>query len=215
MTNRICVLFALFLSCTVYAADNPAHQTNGCGTDAWGLLVPDKTLISSCAFVEACNNHDICYGRCLAGGDLPEDTCTDESQKSARKQICDTQLQSDINTNNKNRPICGVYASIYRWAVSSFGKDAFHGIIAANGPEDELVKYVKFIAENPDSFDLSEIEKAFVAINNTDFKKKAYIVKFEPEIPRLIIFSFDENDKMIIEIKIKGTLPSSDAKSAE
>jgi hypothetical protein len=210
MKNNAVALFSLFFACTVYAAnDQPvidiAHKTNGCGTEEWKLLVPDKTFISGCNFLDACNKHDLCYARCLPGGDLKGPTCADESDKSIRRKQCDAQLQKNIINNNPNKPLCGMYASIYRWAVSTFGKSSFAGIISASGSQDALLRFLKFVEENPKSFNYSEVEKSFELMNNAAIDERAYIVIFVSDIPRLEVFSFNKDGKeMIHHIKMKG-----------
>jgi hypothetical protein len=124
------MLFTLMFSMHSFAEDVlPGQDKNGCGTKGiQGILVPDSTLFSKCQFHEACDTHDICYGRCLEGGDLfGKELCNDPIAKESRRNTCDTNFFNDIVENNNDRSICKFYGKIYRLAVVKFGKGNFNG----------------------------------------------------------------------------------------
>jgi hypothetical protein len=122
---------------------------NGCGTGWNKYLVPNSVPILQCQFLDACNSHDVCYGRCTTsstgecaylrcqkGGDLfnsPQCLSSAElvySIASARKrrQQCDNALYGDIVKLNNGKTVCTLFATVYRDAVKNFGANAFAGI---------------------------------------------------------------------------------------
>lgn len=145
------VLFLLSFSAGSYAEGNlPGQAKNGCGTEGiQGVLVPDSTLFTKCQFHEACDTHDLCYGRCLKGGDLfGKELCNDPIAKESRRSTCDTNFFNDIVEDNNERSICKFYGKIYRLAVVKFGKGNFNGKeleeLAASAFEKGEVEAEKF-----------------------------------------------------------------------
>jgi hypothetical protein len=129
--KRVLVFTALYIVLnSVYAVDVlPGQEQNGCGTEGiQGILVPDSTIFSNCKFNNACNIHDLCYGRCLKGGDLHgQDICNDPIAKESRRKSCDTTFFNNIVHDNDERGICEFYGKIYRFAVVNLGKGNFNG----------------------------------------------------------------------------------------
>lgn len=126
----ILTLFYFIFSLSSLAEEaRSGKERNGCGTKGiQGILVPDSTLFSKCYFHEACDTHDLCYGRCLKGGDLfGKELCNDPIAKESRRNTCDTNFFNDIVEDNNGRSICKFYGKIYRFAVVRFGKGNFNG----------------------------------------------------------------------------------------
>lgn len=124
------IMLVVFFMNSSFADDtNNAQQPNGCGAKGiQGYLVPDSTLFTKCQFQNACNHHDVCYSRCLPGGDLEgQPTCDDEFAKLARKTSCDIVFYNTITEDNDDRFVCKVYAGIYKFAVVNFGTGNFFG----------------------------------------------------------------------------------------
>jgi hypothetical protein len=198
------ILIILLTNLFLYSANSMAAQnTNGCGTDRFGWLVPDGTLLSGCTFKNACNKHDICYGRCLAEGDLVgQETCNNKAERDTRRSNCDVSLKKNIIADNNNY-ICSLYASIYSWAVITYGEPNFFGL-DGNQPSHikQLNRFFKFVEENPNSFNLIEIEKLFKKISGTTNKTDIVLVEFEKNIPRISIISIDDNgSKVLLEVE--------------
>lgn len=124
---------------------------NGCGSGWNAYLVPDEIKILGCTFKSSCDSHDICYSkciepvpvtsknlceykRCLPKGDL-SGTATCETfafstlkiESLTRKGICDQKFGIDLAFNNKNKPACNLFLSLYPYAVSILGKSSFLG----------------------------------------------------------------------------------------
>ena len=87
---RVYWIVILFIVCTGFShADDilPSLNVNGCGTEGiQGVLIPDSTLFTRCQFMSSCNKHDLCYGKCLKGGELfGKELCHDPIAKEARR----------------------------------------------------------------------------------------------------------------------------------
>ena len=89
------------------AAKADAPEVNGCGA-ASGIskyIVPNAPL--GFDFTNACNGHDYCYG---AGLD---------------KGYCDQQFLEAMDSVCDDNVICDALASLYHWAVTTFGQGAY------------------------------------------------------------------------------------------
>lgn len=97
---------ALF-TCTAFQiyASFASAQSNGCGPEGYGLLIPDGP------FTSACNNHDNCYGQ----GNVSQASC-DQSFKKEMYRICDSKYF------NESLKKCKVSADYYFQIVSNFGE---------------------------------------------------------------------------------------------
>ncbi len=193
--------FLCFSSCICIAS----QDANGCGTERFGWLVPDSTLLSKCVFKNACNNHDICYGKCLEGGDLfGKQTCNNNSERKQRRHSCDVMLKTDIIADNTNY-ICHFYASIYSWAVKTFGEENFFGIEGQQQAYvQEFNKFLEYLERNPTSFDLPAIERDLKRINISAIKNNTtVIVKFISYIPELSVVSINDSGLSVL-LKTKG-----------
>ncbi len=106
----------------------PALQTNGCGSDISAVFVPDA--IGECTFKEACEQHDLCYGKCLEGGSIfGTPACNDSREaKEARRLQCDDDFAKHITTINEGK--CDRWAGVYRKAVRLAGAGSFNGMEA-------------------------------------------------------------------------------------
>lgn len=143
---KICTFLLIIMSNAYSKEKLPGLESNGCGTEGiQGILVPNSTLFTNCSFLEACNKHDTCYGKCLEGGALfGKETCNDSIAKEAGRNSCDTNFFNNIIEDNDERAVCKFYAKIYRFAVVKFGKGNFNG--------REIEKIAKL------SFDKGELE---------------------------------------------------------
>jgi hypothetical protein len=185
----------------------PALVVNGCGSGAIGFLVPDTALFNHCQFKESCNTHDRCYARCLSGGDLFKNPiCTDSDGRKYRRQICDTALQTNIVASNSNKAACGLWASVYRVAVQLIGENFFDG---AGGPPppgaEQLNGLLAYLDQNPESFDLAELEREFVkaadlGLTGTDYS----FWLFDGEKPLLVAL---HGNKEIFKIEGRRKTP--------
>ena len=116
---RLAVSILLVFIHSLSFGDELAQHTspNGCGA-GWSLLfVPNSIPLAKCQFKEACDNHDLCYGkcensfaeeceyrRCRKGGDLYGDIqcLTDErlvnliGKAEERRRKCDDELCDEI-----------------------------------------------------------------------------------------------------------------------
>lgn len=150
----VCAVFAIGSALTF------AQPTNGCGSGWNAYLVPDSLPLGVCDFKQACDNHDICYGKCLP--DTPEQTTTASPRCAyldckaggklnankevcgqplyvnslrdaiSRKQTCDERFYTELAVFNRDRLVCRAFGLLYREAVKRFGEGAFAG--AAPGP---------------------------------------------------------------------------------
>lgn len=127
--TSVLLFFLFFAGYSQAEGTLPGLNTNGCGTEGiQGILVPDSTLFTKCQFHNACNKHDLCYGKCLEGGSLfGKESCNDPIAKESRRKACDTNFFNDIIEDNDDRSICKFYGKIYRLAVVKFGKGNFNG----------------------------------------------------------------------------------------
>lgn len=159
--------FAFLLAVPALAQTPPALVTNGCGAGRFAFLVPNGTLLSSCQFKSACDSHDRCYSRCLAGGELAgNSSCGVAQAKALRRQVCDVALQDDIIADNASKPVCSMYAAIYRFAVQLMGERFFNGIGGSPAALGQLNEFLTYLAANPDAFDLAEVERAFREVDD-------------------------------------------------
>lgn len=190
---RSLLLFGLILAGSAWAQESspaavpPAQVTNGCGSGAFGFLVPNKTWLSQCKFEESCNRHDICYGKCLEGGALegrPE--CNVQADRRRRREVCDASLQADIITANPGKAACSMYAALYRFAVQAIGESFFHGASAGSATEQSLVQFMAYVNRHPDAFDASEVERLFDSLQRPGGAEKVTVM-FLASRPALIV----------------------------
>jgi hypothetical protein len=204
---KLMVSIGACLAATVCAQPLPGLATNGCGSGRIAFLVPNSTYFSACSFLQACNKHDVCYDRCLEGGDLfGNSMCPVVLERTRRREVCDTSLMTDIKVQNPNKPICSMYASLYRWAVVTFGESAFHGASeATNNAAAKLNDFLTYVEEHPAAFDPGVVEGAVEVLNAQGAAAETvYLVEFLPQIPRLSITSFDKKDQFKTLLDIKG-----------
>lgn len=170
---------------------------NGCGS-GWSLyFVPDSIKLAECSFKAACDQHDICYGkceksfvgeceyrRCQAGGDLYKNNECKINENllilmvkaNQRKRVCDADLCDKIRKINKGKPICEAFAIVYRDAVRYFGKDKFLGIDGAdfnlNQSEKEHLKAIHDFFKNGNEEQFKKLYEFFDSgMPIIDFKK--------------------------------------------
>lgn len=175
----------------------PGLVTNGCGSGRFSFLVPDHTIISKCDFLEACNHHDLCYGKCLEGGRMAgNSSCDVSNEKTRRRAVCDISLQQDIIKANPNKPLCSMYASLYRFAVQKMGEEYFHGV-QGQGAAVELNEFLEFVDNNPKVFDPADVERAFESIIQPGLDGPEYPVTFQPGVPRLFVL---HDGKLVVDI---------------
>ena len=164
-----CFLLSLSLpGCALSQATTPATVQNGCGTGWNQYLVPDSIPILRCTFRNACDEHDICYGkcegkmlgeceyqRCRTGGDLfGQDICVTEprflaltARANKRKSQCDASFYERMVSLNHGKAVCKAFAVVYRDAVKNFGGGAFRGIDQFEGPIQDKEAYEAAIRE--------------------------------------------------------------------
>lgn len=204
MIRRFLTVLVIVIATPSLADDLPNNLPNGCGTSGWGSVVPDQSLITGCRFKEACDQHDICYGRCLPGGTLfGQNTCSDQKAKIERRTGCDSALYVDIASLNDDRAMCRAYGALYRWAVIRFGKDAFHGASSAIQQIDKLNDFQAYVDSNPNAFNAEELKAAFDLLS-TEPEQASYIVEFDRVEPRLRILAFKPDGGVVTELDMKG-----------
>lgn len=206
---KIFVALAVFLiSILVEAQTLPALSTNGCGAAGWSsMLVPNSTVISACVFKTACDKHDLCYGKCLLGGELyGQATCSSTEDRAERRKACDVSLRSNIVADNGTKKICGTYASLYKWAVVKFAEKAFNGAVGNNLNRKEIARFLEYLQANPDAFDQLMLEQAFNTMaENATTAEDNTMVKFSVAIPRLEIIAYDPvADKFVAVLDVRG-----------
>jgi hypothetical protein len=170
-------VFAITAGAQVLApADDlqPGLQVNGCGAKD-GIKVPDKLV--GCELKAACNNHDLCYAKCLPGGqyftaphcqymrcqkggDLARTPlCQGDSFKAlavearARRAKCDQGLLTEIKHTNKTNPMCGAVAGAYYTAVVRAGGGHFNGYEV-----QEVMKAVDKLTTDKSKGELAQLE---------------------------------------------------------
>lgn len=139
-----------YLICTSVVAQG---TVNGCGAGITAWLTPDSIPVIQCKFVEACNVHDVCYGRCEGlkpehsaqdcaylkckkGGKLygtapcETDVSIVKSLVAAadRRTICDCKFKDDLLKRNLERPACKAFAEVYYRAAQFAGDKHFAGV---------------------------------------------------------------------------------------
>ncbi len=209
MKGLFCFLMSLLIGFDAFGQQPPALETNGCGAKGgWSsLLVPNSAAIPKCDFLTACNKHDICYGRCLAGGDLfGQATCNVETDRQKRRAVCDAALQSNIKFDNKSTPLCSLYAAVYKWAVVNFAADAFRGVGGQATQLTGISDFLAYVEKRPDSFEQEDVELAFERLNAVDSPNlDGFMVNFIPGIPSLSVAARNIGDgKYVNLIDIKG-----------
>ena len=177
----------------------PALVTNGCGSGRLIYLVPNKTWISQCNFESACNKHDNCYSRCLGGGQMEGlATCDVKADKQRRRAVCDVALQQNIIDDHPGKPLCGMYASMYRFVVQVLGESFFNGVGGAGSVESSLSKFLQYVEKNPGEFDLAEVQSGFEALLSDGLDDANFVVVFEPGDLRLTV---EHKGRAVLEIQ--------------
>jgi hypothetical protein len=203
MSFRRCFLAALIAASPfqLHAQTPPGLATNGCGAKGWSnFVVPDAVLGRYCQFKSSCNKHDLCYSRCLEGGDLHgSPACADEAQRSQRRAVCDARLHDDILQDNAGRASCASFAKIYRWAVERFGAGAFKGYSSETAKLDAIEKFVDYMVLNPQAFDVQAVDRVFADASAPGLRVTS--IEFIPGIPRLRISVVAANGPSLIELK--------------
>lgn len=194
------------------AAIAPSLETNGCGAKkGWSSkLVPNGTFLSKCQFKPSCDKHDICYSRCLKGGDLygkPE--CLDARgslAKESRRQICDVALQADILTGNTDKPACSFYAGFYSWAVQTFGEGNFSGI--GEGALSVIREFLLYGQKNPGKYTPKDMDALNAAITNrASMPNEMYSAEFDRFTGRFKLWSsLNGEKKLVVQIPSGGDM---------
>lgn len=162
-------LVAGLASCAAYA-----QETNGCGTGWNRYLVPDRIKLIGCDFKQACDSHDVCYGkcstyepgkapkqceylRCETNGDLVGRPICDsigfrENRIAAeeRRAKCDATFMIDISRTNPDNPRCDFFSGLYPFAVRVLGGKNFLGMDSLDQvsmSETDKTLYAKAINE--------------------------------------------------------------------
>jgi hypothetical protein len=180
----------------------PGLETNGCGSGRFGFLVPNQTAFTQCQFKTSCDSHDLCYGRCKAGGDLfGSSLCKDEPTRIQRRQVCDVALQANIITANGSKPMCRVYASIYRVAVQLMGSAFFDGI-SGNKPvgATQIMNLLDYLEANPDVFEPADLEKVFSTIAEQGVGASSYEFWLFKGGTKPPLFVVRQNDQELFKI---------------
>ena len=145
---------------------------NGCGPANLPKFIPNSTPISKCEFKNACDNHDVCYAKCLPGGELHGNrVCKNLALRKERRQLCEVKFFEDLVSNNNGRYICRAYANIYSAATQYLGLTFFNG---AN-PKDNKISRTQFEAE---------LQSIYSSIPNSDIERDVNI-DFKLEAGRL------------------------------
>lgn len=164
----------------------PGLRTNGCGAaNGWSSkLVPNKALLGYCQFEDSCKKHDVCYGRCLEGGELfgqPE--CNDAPGSPAKKQrqmLCDAALGADIVAFNKGKPVCSFYSSLYQWAVEQFGQNSFSGIGEGEPAFAVIREFLNYASKHPEVYSDQDQALLLSALGNMAQKPNdKFVAKFD------------------------------------
>lgn len=210
MKRLLVALSLVSVHCLAWCELPLALQTNGCGAKhGWSaILVPNSTVITGCKFESSCNQHDICYGKCLPGGTLfGQLTCDDPVAKAARRETCDLNLRENIAQENADKRVCGMYASLYHWAVVKYGESAFHGIMSVNANMMALNAFLDYVALHPDAFDQNQVRAAFENLNSKDALDTP-IVKFQAYPPQLSIETYDpKKESWVTAMRVQGRAP--------
>jgi len=160
------LVLTLTVATNAYGQAKDQCKPNGCGPGGWlGTIVPNRVL--TCNFVDACNNHDICYSRCESCGPLfgrPECEGTCE-QKRARKDRCDVTFYDEMIGGTNNKVLCKTPALAYYWAVKYRGCQYFRSLRDALRTrqqfQDDFEAILKWLDENPD---LATVESTSIAL---------------------------------------------------
>jgi len=125
------VLFAVVLLLSLVAETALAEHrapcaVNGCGPGTWRMkIVPDRFL--GCEFKNACDNHDRCYGQCMACGPRHDDNVCRPPGRPALRDQCDTQLEADIDAANNNTWYCNGFGWLFWLGCHRLGEPYFGG----------------------------------------------------------------------------------------
>jgi hypothetical protein len=119
---------------------------NGCGPGSWRLkIVPNSFL--GCEFKTACDNHDRCYGQCMACGPRHDDNVCRPPGRPALREQCDNQLEVDIDRANGNNWFCNGFGWLFRQGCHHLGEPYFGATNAARlalaQPSEEAIATVK------------------------------------------------------------------------
>ena len=170
-TSKFGLHLLVILTCMVWSAASIAQTLpNGCGSGWSTYLVPNSLPIVRCQFKQACDEHDLCYGkcetstadkceyrRCRPGGDLyKSDECITNprlinamAEATSRRQTCDSSLSERIRALNTAKAVCAAFAIVYRDAVKAFGDGAWAGadLFQFQGPPPDQAAYEEAIRE--------------------------------------------------------------------
>lgn len=106
-------------------------KPNGCGPGGWlGVLVPNTPV--GCDFKAACDQHDICYGKCIGGCSPIAGTPACDGDCKARKpekEKCDRAFVFKMKADNPGTWMCEKVADDYYWFVSNCGCSFFQGFV--------------------------------------------------------------------------------------
>lgn len=155
-----------------------------CGSGFTEVFVPEQMF--GCDMAEACNAHDICYGKCSPGGSKEGSGYCKQSEFSAErvaaKQACDRQLFWDIAKTNGNKWQCRAIGGFYTAAVVMAGQGPFNGkpmspqamkslIETSTTPEEATAKFNALALEaKAGHLDLSKLQREGVLITLPDLQ---------------------------------------------
>jgi len=171
----------LALSLCVHALIPAQAQTGGvsaadkdyCGSGFTEKWVPDQLF--GCKMTNACQAHDVCYGKCDPGGSRYATPYCQKSEFSVprflAKMTCDGDFLSAIAEANKNQWQCNALAGIYTTAVVFGGQGPFNGRPISNeslkdlvetsvGPAEAIAKFTELAKLSQyNQIDLSRIQR--------------------------------------------------------
>ena len=219
------VFLAVNAMCASAMAQGVPNQCtpNGCGPAGWlGWFVPGNPL--GCQFTAACNAHDICYGKCIAGCSPAAGTPAcggDCKARKAEKDKCDSDFVNKMKADNLGKVRCQQLADDYHWFVSNCGCTFFRGFIEnAKAVSSEFQQefrqsaeairaFREFRRQRPDNLRAFEMEQGMASIKFLGVcEDNKFRFRMEQGEPLLVIESKQPMDTPTVRSERGTTLSS-------
>jgi hypothetical protein len=180
-------------------------SVNGCGPTGWRIkLVLDRFL--TCEFRKACDEHDLCYGRCMACGPRHDDNMcrTTDGRTSIRSQ-CDLQLKTSIEEANNHSPLCDAFAWLFWWGCDRFGERYFgltgaiqalkalartaeEALAGVRADLEAIANYASAAGEQETAARLEALKEPLIALSRADRAlENRFVYKLEDGQPKLSV----------------------------
>ena len=206
MRNIILIFSLIGMTCMSYGKDMISIpdecRGNGCGSGWNESLVPERIGLFGVDFDKACEQHDICYSRCIESCKEKDgtDKCDDTPSKvTERKLSCDNTFEESMEKTCTSKTYwkktaCSTMALGYSIVVRVAGGGSFHG-----KEIEQLLQYLSTVEGR--KFDFEKFEMDITKIKRQKGFKKNEKIRLNIENGEFKVF----RDKNLDVVRYKDS----------